>query len=226
MVAMLKPLPPHKAGVRPGWSSIKDGLRFIRKKQELQGVFLIDMNAMVFGMPRALFPEMGVTVFGGDATTVGYLFAAPGVGSMLASITSGWVGRIKRAGFATIVGVMVWGIGITLFGCTKAFSLAILALILAGVGDAVSTVFRQTILQATTPDDIRGRVSSVQNAVVAGGPRIGDIRAGVTASGFGAQVSAWSAGLLSMVGALFYRSTSSRIPRLGSSGDLAEAVIH
>lgn len=202
LVAKVKPLPPHTAGSRPGWSSIKEGLRFVRKRQELQGVFLIDIAAMAFGMPKALFPEMGVTVFGGDARTVGYLFAAPGVGSMLAGITSGWVGRIKRAGLATIVGVMVWGLGITLFGFTKSFPLAILALVLAGAGDAVSAVFRQTILQTTTPDEFRGRVSSVQNAVVAGGPRIGDIRAGGMASGFGVQAAAWSGGLLSIVGAL------------------------
>jgi ENTS family enterobactin (siderophore) exporter len=202
LVALLRPLPPQTGRTRAGWSAIRDGLRFIRTKPEVQGVFLIDINAMVFGMPRALFPEMGVTVFGGDATTVGYLFAAPGVGSMLAGITSGWVGRVRRAGLATIVGVITWGIGITLFGFTPTFSLAILALVAAGVGDAVSAVFRQTILQTTTPDDFRGRVSSVQNAVVAGGPRIGDVRAGLVASTLGAQVAAWSGGLLSIVGAL------------------------
>lgn len=201
-VTLLKPLPPHTAGTKAGWSSIREGLRFVRKQPAVQGVFLIDITAMVFGMPRALFPEMGVTVFGGDATTVGYLFAAPGVGSMVAGIISGWVGRVRRAGLATMVGVMVWGLGITLFGLTTTFALAMVALVAAGVGDAISAVFRSTILQTTTPDEFRGRVSSVQNAVVAGGPRIGDVRAGVMASAFGAQVSAWTGGALSIAGAL------------------------
>ena len=197
-VALLKPLPPHTAGTRAGWSSIREGLRFVRRQPAVQGVFLIDIAAMVFGMPRALFPEMGVSVFGGDATTVGYLFAAPGLGSMIAGITSGWVSRVRRAGLATMVGVMIWSVGITLFGLTTTFVVAILALVAAGVGDAVSAVFRQTILQTATPDEFRGRVSSVQNAVIAGGPRLGDVRAGLVASGFGAQVSAWSGGLLSL----------------------------
>ncbi len=158
--------------------------------------------AMIFGMPRALFPEMGLRVFGGNAATVGYLFAAPGVGAMLASLTSGWVGRIAKPGRATVAAVFVWGIGVMGFGFTTNIWLALALLALAGSGDAISAVFRQTILQLSTPDRLRGRLSAAQIAVVAGGPRLGDAEAGLVAAGFGPRVAAWTGGLAAAVGAL------------------------
>ncbi len=200
-VMILSPIPPGDE-VRPGLRSIAEGIRFIRSKQEVQGVFLIDINAMIFGMPRALFPEMGLEVFGGDESTVGYLFAAPGFGAMLASLTSGWVGRIARPGRATIGAVFLWGIGIMGFGLTANIWLALALLAVAGAGDAISAVFRQTILQLSTPDRLRGRLSAVQIAVVAGGPRLGDAEAGLVAAGFGPRVAAWTGGLAAALGAL------------------------
>jgi len=165
-------------------------------------VFLIDINAMVFGMPRALFPELGLEVFGGSAATVGYLFAAPGVGAMLAALTSGWVGRIKHLPKAITVAVVVWGLGVAGFGFSPWLWLALVLLAVAGAGDAISAVFRSTMLQVSTPDRLRGRMSAVHVAVVAGGPRIGDMEAGVVSSGFGPRVAAWSGGLASAVGAI------------------------
>lgn len=199
---LMLPQPAPAGGARPSWSAIKEGLRFIKDKRELQGVFFIDINAMVFGMPRALFPELGLTVFGGGATTVGLLFAAPGAGALIAALGSGWVSRIRRAGRATIVAVLIWGLGITAFGFTTSLALALVFLAVAGAGDAISAVFRQTILQITTPDRIRGRISAVQIAVVAGGPRLGDVEAGLVSSRFGPQVAAWTGGLAAAVGAL------------------------
>lgn len=201
-LAMMDPLPPHGGGTRPGLTSIMEGIRFIRTKQALQGVYIIDITAMVFGMPRALFPEMGLTTFGGDASTVGFLYAAPGVGAMLAAFFSGWVGRIRRAGVSTTVAVVVWGLGVTAFGFTTSVVAALVFLAIAGGGDSISAVFRNTILQLTTPDRLRGRLSGVQNAVVAGGPRLGDAEAGLVASRFGPQVSAWTGGLAAAGGAL------------------------
>lgn len=201
-VLAMAPIPPPGDATAPGLKSIAEGVRFIKSKQEVQGVFLIDINAMIFGMPRALFPEMGLNVFGGDAATVGYLFAAPGFGAMLASVTSGWVGRISRPGRATIAAVFLWGVGIMGFGLTTNLWLALALLALAGAGDAISAVFRQTILQLSTPDRLRGRLSAVQIAVVAGGPRLGDAEAGVVAAGFGPRVAAWTGGLAAALGAL------------------------
>ncbi|MFQ5554304.1 MAG: MFS transporter [Acidimicrobiia bacterium] len=199
---LMKPLAAPEDGARPGFRSIVEGIRFLRTKQELKGVFVIDINAMVFGMPRALFPEIGIEVLGGGAATVGLLFAAPGIGATVAALTSGWVARIRRAGIATTVAVVVWGLGVAAFGVTSSVALAVVFLALAGAGDAVSAVFRQTILQVTTPDRLRGRLSAVQIAVVAGGPRIGDAEAGVVAAGFGPRIAAWSGGLASALGAI------------------------
>jgi MFS family permease len=196
-VFMMAPIPPPPDADRAGFKSILEGLRFLRSKQELKGVFLIDINAMVLGMPRALFPELGLSVFGGSEATVGYLFAAPGIGAMLAAVTSGWVGRVRRLGRATTIAVIVWGIGIAGFGLSPWLWLALALLALAGAGDAISAVFRSTMLQLTTPDRLRGRLSAVQIAVVAG-----DAEAGVVAAGFGPRVAAWSGGLASAAGAL------------------------
>jgi len=201
-VLLMRPIPAPEAKAAAGLRSIVEGFRFIKSKQEIQGVYLIDINAMIFGLPRALFPEMGLSVFGGDASTVGYLFAAPGVGAMLAGATSGWVGRITKPGRATVAAVFLWGIGIMGFGLTSNLQLALILLALAGVGDAISAVFRQTILQLSTPDRLRGRLSAVQIAVVAGGPRLGDAEAGIVAAGLGPRVAAWSGGLVAALGAL------------------------
>lgn len=200
-VLAMAPIPPSGPS-STGMKAIAEGFRFLRTKQELKGVFLIDINAMVFGMPAALFPEFGIEVFGGSEATVGYLFAAPGIGAMLAALTSGWVGRVKRPGRATAIAVVIWGIGIAGFGLSRWLWVALVLLAAAGAGDAISAVFRSTILQLTTPDRLRGRLSAVQIAVVTGGPRIGDAEAGLVAAGLGPRVAAWSGGLVAAVGAL------------------------
>ena len=105
------PAPGTPGGVatRPGWRSTLEGLRFVRRSQPVLGAYVIDVNAMVFGMPRALFPALAATVFGGGATTVGLLYAAPGAGALLGALTTGWVGRVRRQGLAVICAVIVWG---------------------------------------------------------------------------------------------------------------------
>src|SRR3984957_5203149 len=121
-VLTMSPQPPPAAGTpggavaRPGWRSTLEGLRFVRRSQPVLGAYVIDVNAMVFGMPRALFPALAATVFGGGATTVGLLYAAPGAGALLGALTSGWVGRVRRQGLAVICAVLVWGASIALFG--------------------------------------------------------------------------------------------------------------
>src|SRR6201991_4558829 len=104
------------AAARPGWRSTLEGLRFVRRSKPVQGAYLIDVNAMVFGMPRALFPALAATVFGGGATTAGLLYSAPGVGALLGALTSGWVGRVRRQGLAVVFAVLVWGLAIAGFG--------------------------------------------------------------------------------------------------------------
>ena len=187
---------------RPGWRSTLEGLRFVRRSTPVQGAYLIDVNAMVFGMPRALFPALAATVFGGGATTVGLLYAAPGAGALLGALTSGWVGRVRRQGRAVVLAVLLWGASIAGFGLVRWLPLALLLLAVAGWADVVSAVFRDTIIQFAGPDGMRGRLMGVQMAVVAGGPRLGDLEAGAVATAFGDTVSVVSGGLACIAGAL------------------------
>jgi MFS family permease len=205
-VLAISPQPPKRvpgaAPVRPGWRSTAEGLRFVRRSQPVLGAYLIDMNAMVFGMPRALFPALAATVFGGGATTVGLLYAAPGAGALLGALTSGWVGRVRRQGLAVICAVLVWGLAIAGFGVVRFLPLALVLLAVAGLADVVSAVFRNTIIQFSAADSMRGRLMGVQTAVVAGGPRLGDMEAGAVATAFGDTVSVVSGGLACVAGAL------------------------
>src|SRR6266566_3473452 len=116
---------------RPGLHSIVEGLRFVRGRQAIQGAYLIDINAMVFGMPRALFPALALTRFGGGASTLGFLYAAPGAGALVGALTTGWVSRIERQGLAVILAVIGWGAAITCFGLVSWLPLALLLLALA-----------------------------------------------------------------------------------------------
>ncbi len=201
-VFMISPQPAGEAGHRPGLRSILEGLRFVRGRQAIQGAYLIDINAMVFGMPRALFPALAVSVFGGGASTLGFLYAAPGAGALAGALTTGWVSRIQRQGLAVIVAVIVWGFAITCFGLVSWLPLALVLLAAAGCADVISAVFRSTIIQLAVPDALRGRLAGLQIAVVTGGPRIGDLESGAVAAGFGDTVSVVSGGLACIAGAL------------------------
>lgn len=198
----ISPQPPSPGAARPGWRSMAEGFRFVRRSQPVQGAYLIDVNAMVFGLPRALFPALGVTVFGGGATTVGLLYAAPGAGALAGALTTGWVGRIRRQGRAVIVAVIVWGAAITGFGLVRWLPAALALLAVAGWADVISAVFRNTIIQFSGPAGLRGRLMGVQMAVVAGGPRLGDLEAGAVATAFGDTASVVSGGLACVAGAL------------------------
>ncbi len=221
---------PGTAPARPGWRSTVEGLRFVRRSQPVQGAYLIDVNAMVFGMPRALFPALAATVFGGGATTVGLLYSAPGVGALLGALTSGWVGRIRRQGLAVVCAVLVWGLSIAGFGVAHWLPLALVLLAVAGWADVLSAVFRNTIIQFAGPDGMRGRLMGVQMAVVAGGPRLGDLEAGAVATAFGDTVSVVSGGLACIAGALVVAWALPGFTRLRSAlhsapgSELEEAV--
>ena len=202
LMGAMRPLPATGGGIRPGLRSIGEGLTFLKAKKAIQGAFLIDIAANVFGLPRALYPEMGLSVFGGTAATVGFLYAAPGIGALVAAATSGWIGRVKRAGVATTVAVIIWGGAIMIFGFSSSIQVALVALFIAGGADAISSVFRAIILQLTTPDELRGRLSGLKIAVVAGGPRLGDAEAGLVSRFLGPSVTAWTGGLASALSAV------------------------
>jgi len=168
----------------------------------IQGAYLFDINAMVFGMPRAVFPALATTVFGGGASTLGFLYAAPGAGALLGAVTTGWVHRVRRQGRAVIIAVLVWGAAITCFGLARWLPVALVLLAVAGWADVISAVFRSTILQLNVPDALRGRLMGVQMAVVTGGPRIGDAESGAVAAAFSPVTSVVSGGLACIGGAL------------------------
>jgi hypothetical protein len=195
-------MPPEEGASRPGFASVLEGLRFLGPRKNLLMTFLVDINAMVFGMPRALFPAIGLTWFHGGAGTVGMLAAAPSIGALLGAATSGWAGRIRRQGFAVLVSVGVWGGSLALFGVTRVLWVALVLLAVAGAADMVSAIFRNTILQVATPDALRGRLQGVFIVVVTGGPRIGDFEAGAVANAFGVATSVVSGGLACVAGML------------------------
>ncbi len=203
-VLFMSPQPPAAGAgaTRPGWRSTLEGFRFVRRSQPVQGAYLIDVNAMVFGMPRALFPALAATLFGGGATTVGLLYAAPGAGALIGALTTGWVGRVRRQGLAVICSVLIWGAAIAGFGLVHWLPAALVLLAVAGWADVLSAVFRNTIIQFAGPDGMRGRLMGVQMAVVAGGPRLGDLESGAVADAFGNVTSVVSGGLACVAGAL------------------------
>jgi hypothetical protein len=182
----LPSLPPHRVAGEPapaGWQSVKEGFRFLRGKRVLISTFVIDLDAMIFGMPRALFPVLAIAVFHRGPQAVGLLFAAPAAGAVIGALTTGWVGRVRHQGRAVIWAVVAWGAAITLFGLAgRLFWLGLMLLAVAGAADMVSAVFRGTILQLAVPDALRGRLSAVHILVVTGGPRLGDFESGGVAA--------------------------------------------
>ncbi len=198
---LMAPIPPVHAGTRGPWQSTREGLRYLRTRQVLQGVYIVDINAMVFGMPRALFPAMAESVFSGGTVTLGLLYAAPGAGALIGALTTGWVSHTRRQGRAVILAVVVWGLAIAAFGFTDTIWIALALLAVAGWADVVSAVLRNTILQTTIPDRFRSRMSSIQMAVVQGGPRLGDMESGTVATVTSIEFSVVSGGLACVVGA-------------------------
>jgi MFS family permease len=193
---------PAPAGGRVTVGAVIEGWRYLRRVPLLQQVLLVDLNAMVFGMPRALFPVIGTVVLGGDATTVGLLHAAPGVGALVGALTTGWVAAVERQGRAIILGISVWGLAIVGFGVTRSIPVALVLLAVAGAGDVISNVFRNAILQQAVPDALRGRLTAFKVALSSGGPRLGDAEAGAVASVTTPAFSVVTGGLVSVVGAL------------------------
>ena len=202
-ISFLRPLPPsaEAEGRRSGLGAIADGFKYLKGKRVIQSTFVIDLVAMVFGMPNALFVILADKQFHGGPEVAGLLFAGPAFGAVVAALTSGWVNRISRQGLAVIISVAIWGAGITAFGLAgDRLGLALVFLAIAGAADVISAVFRSTILQLSVPEHLRGRLSSIHILVVAGGPRLGNFEAGVVAEAFSPAVSVISGGVLTLAG--------------------------
>jgi hypothetical protein len=196
----LPAMKPEGGGQRAGVKSVLEGFRFLGPRKNLLMTFLVDINAMLFGMPRALFPAIGTQWFHGGARTVGLLYASVPIGAFVGATVSGWVGRVRRQGLGVLVSVVVWGATIAVFGLTRTLWVGVVLLAIAGAADMVSAIFRNTILQVAVPDSLRGRLQSVFIVVVAGGPRLGDVESGSVAGAFGLGTSVISGGLACMAG--------------------------
>jgi len=189
----LPPIPPLASNgvARAGWRDVRAGLAYIWTSPVLLLSFAIDIAAMALALPRSLFPEIAGERFG--PASIGWLYASIGIGSVVAGLTSGWIGRVHRQGVALVVAVVVWGLAVAAAGLAGSLWLAVLLLAVGGAADLVSAVYRQTILQTYAPDELQGRVQGIFIAVVAGGPRLGDLRAGLTAALVGPTI-AWVGG--------------------------------
>ncbi|MDX6689156.1 MAG: hypothetical protein QOG15_613 [Solirubrobacteraceae bacterium] len=182
-------------------ASIREGLAFVRRSPALLGSFAIDLSAMTFGMPRALFPVLAVTVYGAGASGTGLLFAAVSAGAAVAALTTRWLDGARKLGQVTIGAVCIWGLAIASVGLVDSIWPAAALLAVAGAADSVSAVCRSVINQTVTPDEMRGRMSSVFSLVVTSGPRLGDIESGVVASVVSPRFSVVSGGVACVVGA-------------------------
>jgi len=181
-------------------AAIKRGLQYARQQPVILGGFAMDLSAMIFGLPRAVFPVLAVSTFHAGPAVLGLLYAAPGAGAVIAALSTGWMSRARRLGRIIVVSIVIWGAAIIAFGFTSVLWLALLLLAVAGAADSVSAVCRTTILQVLAPDELRGRLTAVYFMVVAGGPYLGDVEAGAVANAFGAQVSVVSGGALCILG--------------------------
>lgn len=220
---------PEGGGRKAGWSSLREGLGYVGTQPMIKAIFLLDIGAMVFGLPRALFPAIGTEVLGGDAATVGLLYSAPGAGALLGALTSGWMGRVQRIGRVIMVWVAVYGLAIVGFGTSQWLALSIACLVLSGAADMISATLRSTLLTVITPDPLRGRVASVNKAVVSGGPLLGDTRAGIQATLSSAGVSIVAGGLacVAATALIAWRSPALRrvVYRDGTLVDPASATV-
>lgn len=209
-VFRLPAMPPEGDQVRKaGLRSVFEGFQFLALRPNIRMTFLVDLCAMIFAMPKALFPAMGAVWLGGGDATAGLLLAAVAIGSLLAALFSGPLGRVHRQGLAVGICITVWGAAIAGLGAVVLLAgkhqggevspwlwPAVLLLVISGIADSISGVFRSTILQSATPDQLRGRLQGIFIVVVAGGPRLGDLFSGTGGQLFGEGFAALLGGLL------------------------------
>ena len=197
-VFLIRAVPsPSQIEQRPTLKSVAEGLSYAWKRKDILGTYLIDMNAMFFGMPAALFPAMAAN-FG--AGTVGFFYAAPSVGALVATLTSGWAKKVNRHGLFVAIAAALWGVAMIFFGLAQNLYLALFFLALAGGFDMISAVFRMTIWSQTIPHYLRGRLAGLEMISYTSGPKLGDAEAGIVATLFSVRASIVSGGILCVVG--------------------------
>jgi MFS family permease len=197
-LAAMRAMPAPEDAVAPSLRSVGEGLRFARSRPVLLGTYIVDINAMFFGMPMALFPAFANRL--GGPGVLGLLYAAPSMGAVAASVTSGWAGRVRRHGRAIVYAAAAWGVFIALAGVARTAWLAIVLIALAGAADMVSGLFRSTIWNTTIPDNLRGRLAGIEMISYTSGPLLGQVESGAVASLAGVRASFVSGGILCVAG--------------------------
>jgi MFS family permease len=197
-LALMRASPPPADADAPSLRSIAEGLRYARSRPELLGTYLVDINAMLFGMPQALFPAIAASY--GGAEVLGFLLAAPAVGSLAVALFSGWTRHVHRHGRAVALAATGWGVAIVAFGFTNVLWLALACLAVAGAMDAISGLFRSVIWNETIPDRLRGRLAGVEMISYTSGPTLGNFEAGALASLTSVRTSVVSGGVLCVAG--------------------------
>jgi len=195
---MMRAVPPPPEAERPSLRRIAEGVRYAESRQDLMGTYIVDIVAMFFGMPMALFPA-AATHLGGPGV-LGLLYAAPAAGSLIATVTSGWTAHVHRHGAAVCIAAAGWGAGIVVFGLAPGLGLALAGLVLAGGADMVSGIFRTTIWNQTIPDHLRGRLAGIEQVSYSTGPLLGNVESGVVASLASLRASIVSGGVLCIAG--------------------------
>lgn len=176
-------VPPPPAAERPSLRSVAIGLRYAVRRPELLGTYLVDINAMFFGMAQSLYPFVAARL--GGPAVLGLLYAAPSAGSLLATLGSKWTGRVHRHGVAVVLAAGGWGLATIGFGLANSLWLALVCLLLAGASDMISGIFRMIIWNQTIPDHLRGRMAGIEMLSYTIGPTLGNARAGLGARAFG-----------------------------------------
>jgi MFS family permease len=207
LAAMRTPPPPERQAL--GLRAIGEGLQYAGSRQELIGTYVIDINAMFFGMPLALFPAIAER-YGGGAI-VGLLYAAPSAGAVVATLSSGWSRRVHHHGRAVVLAAASWGVAIIGFGLAGQLWLALLCLAAAGGFDAISGIFRATIWNETIPDRLRGRLAGVEMISWSSGPLLGNAEAGFASALVGLRTSVVAGGVMCVIGSV---ALAAALPRL------------
>jgi MFS family permease len=211
-LAAVRAVPPPPDAERPSLGTVVGGLRYARSRPELLGTYLVDINAMFFGMPQALYPFMATEL--GGPKVLGLLYAAPAVGSLLATLGSGWTSRVHRHGLMVLLAAGGWGVAIIGVGVSTVLWLTLVCLALAGAADMISGIFRMTIWNQTIPDHLRGRLAGIEMLSYTTGPLLGQLRSGAMArTGLGIGGSIWVGGVLCVAGTVALAAALPRFRR-------------
>ncbi|MBU2667639.1 MFS transporter [Actinoplanes bogorensis] len=219
-LTLVRAVPPPPDADRPSIRAVITGVRYARSRPELLGTYLIDINAMFFGMPQALYPFLATQL--GGPRVLGLLYAAPAVGSLLATLGSGWTGKVHRHGLMVVIAAGFWGVGIIGVGLSQTLWLTLLCLAFAGAADMISGIFRMIIWSQTIPDHLRGRLAGIEMLSYTTGPLLGQLRSGLMArTRLGVGGSIWLGGVLCVAGTVALAALLPRFLRYDGKDGMA-----